>query len=169
MTEEHKAELEQLGNMHKREMEEVLKQACDARDARDAEKERLHAELADLRHTMANNDATLICYISWLHGQIRDACPKSNQAADDAVLRYRNARTEEGPSTPGFLSFDEHNVAISARLGPLFDLGRWFMEFGRAISRVLWPEFLLNVTPSVLCNRLASASARIREWHRSAA
>ena len=97
------------------------------------------------------------------------AYPESNQATDDAVLRYRNARTEVDPSTPGFLSFDENIVAISARLGPLFDLGRWFMEYSRAMRWVLWPKFPLNVTPFILCNWLASALARIREWHRSAA
>ena len=71
MRDTHRAELERLHNVHKGEMEEVLKQACDARDAWDADKERLDAEILDLRHTMADNDATLIRTISRLHSQLR--------------------------------------------------------------------------------------------------
>ena len=70
MVEENRAEIERLGNVRWGEMEEVLKQACDPWDSRDAEKEWLDAELLDLRCTMADNDATLICNISRLHDQI---------------------------------------------------------------------------------------------------
>ena len=51
----------------------------------------------------------------------------------------------------------------------MFNLGRWLVTAGRAISRELWPEFPLDVSPTVLCNRLASAPSRIREWRCSAA
>ena len=40
---------------------------------------------------------------------------------------------------------------------------------GRAISRELWLELSVDVSPTVLCNRLASAPSRVREWRRSAA
>ena len=71
MRDEHQAEIERLCNVHKAEVEEVLKQACDARDARDADKERLDGELVELRRTMADNDAALIRNISRLHDQLR--------------------------------------------------------------------------------------------------
>ena len=71
MTDEHAAELARLTAAHKAEMEEVLKQACDARDARDADKERLDGELIKLRRIMADNDATLIRNIGRLHDQLR--------------------------------------------------------------------------------------------------
>ena len=93
---------------------------------------------------------------------LADAYPESNQAADEAVQRYRSSRPEGSASVTTFLNFNEHVVAISARLAPVFDLGRWIMTAGRAISRELWPEFPLEVTPTVLCNRLASTPSRIR-------
>ena len=71
MRDEHQAEIERLRNVHKDEVEEVLKQACDAHDARDADKERLDGELVELRRTMADNDAALIRNISRLHDQLR--------------------------------------------------------------------------------------------------
>ena len=71
MRDRHQAELERLRNVHKGEMDEVLKQAFDARDARNADKERLDTEIVDVRCTMADNDATLIRTISRLHSQLR--------------------------------------------------------------------------------------------------
>ena len=67
------------------------------------------------------------------------------------------------------LTFEEHMVAIDARLAPLFELANRFMQVGRAISRCLWPEWATDVSPAVICNRLGTAPARIREWRRSAA
>ena len=60
-------------------------------------------------------------------------------------------------------------VAINAWLAPLFELANRFMQVGRAISRCLWPEWATDVSPAVICNRLGTAPARIREWRRSAA
>ena len=71
MRDEHQAEITRLCTAHKVEVEEVLKQACDARDAREADKERLDRELVELRRTMADNDAALIHNISRLHDQLR--------------------------------------------------------------------------------------------------
>ena len=71
MADEHQAELARLAAAHKVELEEVLKQACDAHDARDADKERLDGELIGLRRTMADNDAALIRNIGRLHDQLR--------------------------------------------------------------------------------------------------
>ena len=71
MTEEHLAELARLNAAHQVEMEGVIKQACDARDARDADKERLDGELIELRRIMGDNDATLIRNIGRLHDQLR--------------------------------------------------------------------------------------------------
>ena len=100
---------------------------------------------------------------------LADAYPESNQATDEAVQRYRSSQSEEGPSATTVLNFNEHVVAISTRLTPMFNLGWWLVTTGRTISRELWPEFPLNVVPSVLCNRLASVPSRICEWRRSAA
>ena len=71
MADEHLAEIARLTAAHKVEMDGVLKQACDARDARDADKERLDGELIELRRIMADNDATLIRNIGRLHDQLR--------------------------------------------------------------------------------------------------
>ena len=68
-----------------------------------------------------------------------------------------------------FLNFNEHIVAISARLHPMFQLGRSLVTTGRAINRELWPELSVDVPPTVLCNQLAAAPSRVHEWHRSAA
>ena len=43
------------------------------------------------------------------------------------------------------------------------------MTTGRAISRELWHELLVDVSPTVLCNQLATVPSRVREWRRSAA
>ena len=70
MTDEHAAEIARLTAAHKVEMDGMLKQACDARDAWDVDKERLDGELIELRHIMADNDATLIRNIDRLHDQL---------------------------------------------------------------------------------------------------
>ena len=101
---------------------------------------------------------------------VAEQYPESTPTAEAAVVAYRQERTpDEGTSVPGILSFEEHVVAISAWLAPLFELGNRFVQVGRAISRSLWPEWPVNVSPSVICNRLGSAPDRIREWRRSAA
>ena len=100
-----------------------------------------------------------------------DLCPESTPAAEAAVIAYRQtlAPAKEGPSAPGVLTFEEHMVAINARLAPLFELGNRFVQVGRAISQCLWPEWATDVSLAVICNWLGTAPDRIREWRRSAA
>ena len=106
------------------------------------------------------------CSLSYLELWLTaDLCPESTPAAEAAVIAYRQTLppAEEGPSCQGVLMFEEHMVAINARLAPLFELANRFMQVGRAISQCLWPDWATNVSPAVICNRLGSAPNRIRE------
>ena len=62
------------------------------------------------------------CSLSYLElWLIADLCPESTPAAKAAVIAYRQMLppAEEGPSGQGILTFEEHMVAINARLAPL--------------------------------------------------
>ena len=75
MTEAHQAELERLAKVHEREMNEVCKQAIDAQGARDAAKERLEEDLAELRRMMVDHDAAIVECAGCLHTTVRGECP----------------------------------------------------------------------------------------------
>ena len=77
MTEAHQAELERLAKVHEREMNEVCKQAIDAQSARDAAKERLEEDLAELRHMMVDHDAVIVECAGRLHATGRGEYPLS--------------------------------------------------------------------------------------------
>ena len=49
--------------------------------------------------------------------------------SEAAVVAYWQTLppAEEGPSAPGVLTFEEHMVAVNARLAPLFELGNRFV------------------------------------------